>query len=138
MTDEEAYHELSAYTMSHTGTTFIHQHVVDAWGAQHATPDGKPVRLFFSLAGLYLHLERGFTGRQVQKAHADLAARSKAWPLFPLPADRGSVTAGDVMHEAAGPERDRMIEQWGRSVWAAFSGNRDAVIALLRQHRIVD
>jgi len=142
MTEEEAYNELSAYTLSHTGPTFIHQHVVDAWGAQHASPDVKPIRLFFSLAGLYLHLERGFTGRQVQRAHADLAARSKSWPTFrlplPLPAERGAITIVDVVGVPAGAERDRMIEEWSRSVWTAFSGSRDAVIRLLREHHIVD
>ena len=138
MTEDEAYHELLSYTLSHSDPRFIHQHVVDAWGAQHAAADGKPIRLFFSLAGLYLHHERGFTGRQVQKAHADLAARSKAWPAFPLPAERGTITALEVIRTPAGPERDRMIDDWSKSVWAAFSGCRDAVIRLIREHDIVD
>ena len=138
MTEDEAYHELLAYTMSHADPRFIHQHVVDAWGAQHAAPDGKPIRLFFSLAGLYLHHERGFTGRQVQKAHADLAAHSKSWPALPLPAARGTITVVEVIGATAGGERDRMIEDWSKSVWAAFSGHRDVLIRLLRQYHIVD
>ena len=138
MTEDEAYHELLSYTMSHSDPRFIHQHVVDAWGAQHAAADGKAIRLFFSLAGLYLHQERGFTGRQVQKAHADLAARSKSWPAFPLPTNRGTITVFDVIAAPAGVERDRMIEEWGKSVWIAFSDNRDAVIQLLRRYDVVD
>src|SRR4051794_21318189 len=111
--DEELAHdELSAYTLSHGGAEFIHQHVVDAWQAQHATAASKPVTVFFSLAGLYLHLERGFSGREVQRAHMQLARQSKQWPTLQLPAGRGSVTVVDVMSAPPGDERDRMIRMW--------------------------
>jgi hypothetical protein len=64
VTDEEAYHELSAYTLAHTDPAFGHQHVIDASGARHALDGAQPIRLAFSLVGLFLHVDRGFTGRQ--------------------------------------------------------------------------
>ena len=73
----DAYHELSAYTQTHGDLTFIHQHVVDAWAAQHAVEAGKSIGLTFALAGLYLHLERGFSGRQVQRAHMEMGRRKR-------------------------------------------------------------
>src|SRR5436190_14425039 len=88
----DAYHELSAYTLTHGDPTFIHQNVVDAWAAQHAVEGGKPIGLTFALVGLYLHLERGFSGRYVQRAHMEMGRRKREWPAFDMPAQRGSMT----------------------------------------------
>ncbi len=54
MTAQEQYHELSFYTLAHTGKTFIHQHIVDAYAAQAADAKTKSITIFFALAGLYL------------------------------------------------------------------------------------
>ena len=133
----EAYDELAAYTLSHGDPSFIHQHVVDAWYAQHATADDKPVRLAFALIGLFLYLERGYTGRQVQQVHRVLGNRTPSWPAFPLPATRGAITVADVLTAPAGPARDRAIDEWCRSVWAAFATTWPAVERLLREHGVI-
>lgn len=129
---EAAYHELCAYTLTLGDPTFIHQHVVDAWAAQAAHRESKPIAVAFSLAGLYLHLEKGRTGREVQHAHMRMARRKSVWPTFALPDDRGAVTAIDVMAKPPGPERHAAIDGWCRSVWQAYASQRDAVIAFLR------
>lgn len=133
----DAYHELSAYTLTHGDLTFIHQHVVDAWAAQHAVEGGKPIGLTFALAGLYLHLEKGFSGRQVQRAHMEMGRQKRQWPRLDLPPHRGVVTALHVMAAPQRPPRDKAIDDWCRSVWEAFSANRQAVDALLRDYGIV-
>ena len=134
--EEDAYHELCAYTLTHGDPRFIHQHVVDAFGAQRATPDGKPIRVVFSLVGLYLHLECGKTGRQVQLIHMQMGKRKREWPRLPLPVDRGAMNAIDVMRAPAGAERDQAIDQWCASVWNALMTNRNAIIALLSEYGI--
>ena len=101
-----AYDELCAYTLTHGDPAFIHQHVVDAFAAQTADAHTKPIGITFALVGLYLHNEKGFTGKQVQRAHMMLAGRKRTWPSFVLPADRGAMTAADVMAIPAGPGRD--------------------------------
>jgi hypothetical protein len=133
----DAYHELSAYTLGHGGPSFIHQHVVDAFAAQRADERTKPIGLTFALAGLYLHLEKGFSGRQVQRAHMRMGRHKRQWPGFALPAQRGAVTAIEVMAAPEGAERDKAIDDWCRSVWDAFSAHRQAVDALLREYGIV-
>ena len=133
----DAYHELSAYTLGHGSPSFIHQHVVDAWVAQHAVEGGKPIGLTFALAGLYLHLERGFSGRQVQRAHMEMGRRKREWPRFAMPAERGSITAIEVMAAPEGPERDSAIDDWCRSVWHAFAASRPAIEALVRAYGII-
>ncbi len=134
--EQDAYNELQAYTLAKGDLDFIHQHVVDAWAAQHADVHTKPIALTFALVGLYLHLQRGFSGRQVQRAHMMLANRGKNWPRFRLPEDRGAVSAVDVMATQAGAERDRAIDDWCSAVWAAFEGSHQEVANLLRRHGI--
>jgi hypothetical protein len=132
----DAYDELQAYTLARGDSTFIHQHVVDAGAAQRADERTKPIGLTFALVGLYLHLERGFSGRQVQRAHQQLARHKRTWPSFALPQDRGSMTAADVMMAPAGAERDRAIDAWCRAVWDAYREHHAAVATLLRDHGI--
>jgi hypothetical protein len=134
--EEDAYHELSAYTLTHGDPRFIHQHVVDAYGAQSAQPDGKRIRLVFALVGLYLHLERGRTGREAQLVHMAMGKRRREWPPIAIPEHRGDMTAIDVMREPPGPARDQAIDAWCESVWNAFQGNREAIVTLLDEYRI--
>ena len=134
--EEDAYDELQCYTLERGDAAFIHQHVVDAWAAQHADEHSKPIGVTFALVGLYLHLERGFTGRQVQRAHMALARQPRSWPSFSLPHDRGSVTTSQVVATPAGAERDEAIDAWCASVWAAFHDSHQAVAELLKRHGI--
>jgi hypothetical protein len=134
--ERAAYEELQCYTLSLGDPEFIHQHVVDAWAAQYADERTKPIALTFALVGLYLHLERGYTGRQVQLAHMAMGKRKRSWPTFSLPKERGSVTASQVMAAPAGAERAKAIDDWCVSVWAAFRESRQAVVWLLKQYGI--
>lgn len=131
----EAYHELTAYTLTHGNPTFIHQHVVDAFAAQRANEESKPISVAFALAGLYLYLEKRYTGREVQRAHMQMARQKREWPRFALPPDRGDVTAIEVVAVPEGAARDAAIRGWCESVWHAHAVNRQAVIALCDQQR---
>jgi hypothetical protein len=129
-----AYDEVYVYTMNRPG--FILQHVVDAFGVQTANEQSKPIGLVFGLVGLYLRVEKKFWGHQVQKVHMELGRKKREWPRMHVPEERGSVTVADVLAAPAGPERDKAIDNWCRSVWTAFSANRQTIIALLREYQI--
>ena len=129
-----AYDEVYAYTMGRPG--FILQHVVDAFGVQTANDASKPISVVFGLVGLYLRVEKQFSGRQVQKAHMELGSRKREWPRTYLPEDRGAVTVVDVLAAPPGPERDVAIDNWCESVWTAFAGNRQTIIALLSEYHL--
>ncbi len=133
MTTEAAYHQLCAYTLGLGDPAFIHQHVVDAHAAQNATGTTKPIALTFSLVGLYLHLEKQFSGKPVQRTHMYLAKRKRPWPSFPLPRERGTMTAVEVMAQPAGAARARVIDAWCASVWSAYHESRGIVVELLRE-----
>ena len=135
--EQAAYEELQCYTLAHGDPAFIHQHVVDAFAAQHADEETKPITLTFALIGLCLHVDYGFSGHQVQRAHMALARQKRGWPSFPLPAERGAISVVDVASIAAGPERDTSIDRWCASVWTEFSESHQAVTTLLREHGIL-
>ncbi len=117
MNDKDAYDELSLYTLAHTSPEFIHQYIVDAYAAEHADGSSKPIYLDFALAGLYLHNEKGFTGKQVQNAHIELAKHKERLPHF-VPTDtHDALTVHDALSALAGEQRDDAIRAWSASVW---------------------
>jgi hypothetical protein len=128
---EQAYHLLLAYSFE-PAHYLVHQHVVDAYAAQTADEQTKPITLVFALAGLYLHFEKGMTGPEAQQAHIRMARARKDWPSLPLPKERGTMTAVDVIQCASGPERDAAIKRWARQVWEAWREQHGAVAELVK------
>lgn len=131
MTAYQAYIELFYYTLTHTDQNYsIHQHLVDAYTAQTTDRSTESLRFVFALVGLYLLLEKGYTGRQVQAAHTAIAKNKKGLPLITLPEARGSITAINVLQTEPGPKRDEMIKQWCASVWQAYAASQQSIAAL--------
>jgi Family of unknown function (DUF5946) len=131
--EQEAFYKLCYYTTVHPDPNFIHQHVVDAFAAQTADKTTKPITLTFALVGLYLHLQKNFTGKQVQKAHMQLARYKKSWPNFKLPEKRGNITVYDVIEANEGPIRDELIIRWCDDVWKAYAEDHTRVINLVKR-----
>lgn len=130
---QEDYNKLCYYTLSRQSPSFIHQHIVDAFAAQNADELTKPITLTFALIGLYLHIEKGYTGREVQKAHMRLARHRKQLSLFNLPEERGNITAKDVINVPEGNKRDKMIDNWCISVWKAYHESHKKIEALVQK-----
>jgi hypothetical protein len=137
LAEQRAYNELCAYSLTHESPAFVHQHVVDAFGAQTANAQTRPIQLAFALVGLYLHIERQFTGREVQRVHRMLAEKTRSWPAFVLPGNRGATTVTDVVAAPSGAERDRAIHTWCASVWGAYREAEPAVVELLTRFSII-
>ncbi|MDP9184239.1 MAG: DUF5946 family protein [Actinomycetota bacterium] len=125
--DDPTYHELSGYTLGLADPAFIHQHIVDTYGAQTAAADDKPVRIAMALTGLYLHVDQGMTGKQVQRIHQLLGNQRPAWPRFSLPDDRGPMPVRDVWAASPGESRASAIHTWCTTTWEALSACRAAV-----------
>jgi len=75
-----AFSDLQCYTVAKRDPAFIHQHAVDAYEAQHAGGPTRNITVAFGLIGLYLALEKGYTGRQVQQAQEDRAGEKGLAP----------------------------------------------------------
>jgi len=132
--EKAAFDALCGYTLALRDAEFIHQHVVDAFAAQRAEAGTKPITLAFALVGLYLAVEKGRTGREVQQVHTRLARRRRDWPPFQIPQERGSIRVSAVVATPEGAERIEAIRAWCRTVWSAFARNREAVVQLLREY----
>ncbi len=130
--EQEQYNELSYYTISHPSPSFIHQHIVDAYAAQYADENTRPITLAFALIGLYLFIERNYSGKEVQKAHMQLAKKRKQCPVFDQPKQRGTVTVSDVLAAPPGIERDEAIRKWCASAWEAYRESHKKIIDLVR------
>ena len=130
--EQDLFHELAFYTLAHGDPAFIHQNVVDAFAAQHADGGSKPISVIFALVGLYLHVEKNFTGRQVQLVHMQLAGRRKQWSMPALSPDRGTIGIADVLAVAPGTARDAMIHRWCVSEWASWKDSHQQIVDLLK------
>lgn len=134
-TDQELFDELCFYTLNLRDPFFLHQNAVDAFAAQHVDTDTKPIKTVFALIGLYLTLEKGFTGRQVQLAHMRLAKQRKHWPAIPPTRESTSITVADALAAEPGPTRDEAIRNWCHAVWQTWQPHRE-IIAKLAQEEL--
>jgi len=121
----QTYHELSAYLMMHPDLTFRAQHAVDAYAAQHSGGATKTITTAFAVIGLYLAVECGYTGRQVQQAHMALANRNLQWPSLDLPTRPYAVFVTDVLAAREEPDRHEMLMKWARHVWDLWEHQRE-------------
>jgi len=129
MKASEQYHELSFYTLAHPDNLiFIHQHIADAQTAQTADTDTKPIAIVYALIGLYLTVEKNYTGRQVQQAHLQLSKNKKNLPPITLPEKRGEITVQEVLKAPPGQERDEAIRNWCVSVWDAYENVKSIIV----------
>lgn len=133
LTEQQGYDKLTRYTLAHPNSSSIHQHVVDAFAAQVADKETKPMAIVLALVGLYLYVEKNLSGRKIQFAHMKLASGRKSWPEIALPAQRGEVTVFDVLRAHPGKPRDDAIAQWCASVWEAYGDSREVIVGLVRE-----
>jgi hypothetical protein len=133
---KDLYDTLAFYTLSRGDVFFIHQLVVDTYGAQHAHGGSKPIAVAFALIGLYLFSQMHYTGREVQKAHMRLGEQKEEYPAFMLPKSRGPLTVVNVLQVPGGDQRDKRIKEWAKSTWEAFINNQPQVVEILTKNSI--
>jgi hypothetical protein len=123
----QLFNDLSCYTVARKEADFIHQYAVDAYEAQHAGGPTRNSTVAFGLIGLHLTLEKGYSGKQVQREHMRIAGIRKDWSWLDLPARPAVITVRDVLQVPEGPERDAMIRRWMEVVWESWSGQQERV-----------
>ena len=117
----QAYSDLMCYTVAKQDPEFIHQYVVDTYAAQHAGGPTRNIPVAFGLIGLYLAVEKGYTGKQVQLAHMRIAKARKVWPRLEPPRQPAALTVMDVLQAGTDREKDAVIRKWMASVWESWS-----------------
>ena len=132
---QEKYYELSYYTLSLGDAAFIQQYFVDTYTAQNTSVDTRAIALTFALAGLYLYIEKGYMGREVQLFHVKMSQRKGVWPKIDIPDERGSITITEVLNEAPGPQREDIIREWCKSVWQAYKESKEVIVDLVDSYK---
>jgi Family of unknown function (DUF5946) len=133
LSSQDLYNELAFYTLALRDPEFIHQHIVDAYAVQHAEADTKPIAIVFGLVGLYLYVEKNFSGRQVQLAHMRMARYRRQWVAPPIPERRAAIGVADVLAAPPGSERHAMIRRWCEAVWLDWHASRPQIVAVVHQ-----
>jgi hypothetical protein len=121
----------------------VHQLTVDAYGAQHAGGPTSRIYVAYSLVGLYLALEQGWSGIQIRDFHGRMGRPDATWPAFPRPPSTGDLTVADVVaagvHVGSLDGHALLVDRWARSVWEAWASQHEAVASLterLRRERL--
>lgn len=113
----QLYGEVVAYGYDHPKHLGRwHQTCVDAYRGQHVGPEAPQIAVAFALNGLYLVLERGFTGYEARKAHGYLASTVESWPRFTPPRSAGETTVLDIALASTPVEHARLVQGWGHCV----------------------
>lgn len=115
-----------------------HQLTVDAYGAQHAGEPTGRIRVAYSLVGLHLALDRGWTGDRVRGFHQRMGRPDAWWPPFRRPvADGeplGTFTVEDVVRLGASVDsvdgHTEATSRWAADVWAAWTPQHTEVATL--------
>lgn len=132
---QEYYNELAFFTLNLHDERFVHQYVVDAFTCQYANNNTKPISLTFALVGLYLYVEKGYSGRDVQKFHTLMSKNKIAWPNFTIPSYQTLlVDISSVIDSNDQNERIELIEKWCVGVWKANKENHDKLEDLVRHY----
>ncbi len=105
--------------------------IVDSYGAQHAGGPAKKMGVVFAVTGLYLYLEKGYTGKDVRQAHADMAQhKGYNWPALLSPDPKYRMTISDVI---TATDKDKAIHEWAVSTWAAWQKDRALIITICNE-----
>jgi hypothetical protein len=132
---QEYFNELAFFTLNLNDECFVHQYVVDVYTCQYADNNTKPISLTFALVGLYLYIEKGYTGREVQKFHTLMSKNKIAWPNFTLASYQTLlVDISSVLACTSINERIELIEKWCIGVWEANKKNHEKVKDLVRHY----
>lgn len=126
----ELYQELILYTLSLGDNDFIHQHVIDAYTAQHSSPELKGIQISFALIGIYLYLEQHYSGRAVQHAHRQLAEKRKKWPILIHSQPVTEITVQSILLQINKDAFTTSVHDWSETVWQAWEADRSTIIEL--------
>ena len=105
----------------------VHQMTVDTFAVQHAGGPHPDKSVDVHLVGLHLVINVGVRPPAAPALLQRLASRTKSWPHFDPPADRGPLTVFDV---AVADDHVSTVRQWANEVWSAWSAHHAAVAAL--------
>ncbi len=104
--------------------------VIDAYAVQHhGIAERRAIQSVNAhWVALYLQLEKGFTGEQVNVALQRVLKFANEFVWLEPPTPNGTMTIADVL-KAGNPEQQaNAIENYARDIWNAWQGHRATVL----------
>ncbi len=112
----------------------VHQLTVDTYAVQHAGGSHPDKSVVTHLCGLHLVIERGHRSPEVPPLFQRITGAVTAWPHWPPPDGRGTLTVFDVALADSAEAHAALVRDWAGSVWSAWAEYHPAVAAFLSQH----
>jgi hypothetical protein len=100
----------------------VHHLTVDAYSVQHpGTPSRHNTKsVVVHLIGLFAGLEQQLSQQKVAKLMDGATQKIKFEWLDP-PQNRGDITVADVLKAQSAVEHEKLVHQWARESWSAWS-----------------
>ncbi|MDX2270884.1 MAG: DUF5946 family protein [Cyanobacteriota bacterium] len=116
----------------------VHRLTVDTYAVQHP---GKPSRQSIQsvnthLISLYLMVEKGLEGAEATHAIGRLLEYASQFVWLDPPAPNGRMTVLDIVKARDFPEHQKLVDQWARNVWNAWSAYHHVVQRFVRKCNI--
>ena len=113
----------------------VHRTTVDAYAAQHpGVQESRTVQsVNVHLIGLHLVLERGAQSDFARRAIAALTREKDSLAWLDPPSSLGEITVANVTLAETAEEHGRLVREWGRSVWQAWTPHHLSVRRLAEQ-----
>lgn len=133
----EIYGEILAKEYGEYGyPELTHRLTVDTYAVQHP---GKPSRQAIQsvnghLVSLYLVLEKQYSGQRATKALAEILQHAGHFTWLEPPDPNGRLTVLDVVKANNFDEHSRLVEQWARDVWAAWTPHHKTIRQYVEQY----
>ncbi len=107
----------------------VHRLTVDAYAAQHpGTPSRQSIQsVAVHLISLHLILERDYASEQATEAIRQVLRRQVPFFWLEPPPSMGAITVLEVHAAESLEQHEKLVWQWARSVWMAWSPHHDTI-----------
>ncbi len=123
------YGEVLAKEYGEYGYPAVHRLTVDAYAVQHpGTPSRRSIQsVAVHLISLYLVLERGYESAKATWVMQRVVSHSEHFVWLEPPSSMGAMTVVDVNRAKDLAEHERLVQEWARASWEAWSQHREQV-----------
>jgi hypothetical protein len=123
------YGTLLARDYGEYGYPAVHRLSADAYAVQHPGQLNRQAiqSVAVHLIGLYYSLERGWPPAQVTKAIGRATQFSDQFVWLEPPSSMGPITVADAADADSLEEYQRLVKEWARSAWEAWSKHYDQI-----------
>jgi hypothetical protein len=121
--------EVLAKEYGEYGYPAVHRLTVDTYAVQHpGTPSRKSIQsVAVHLISLYFVLECGYESKKATRVMQRVTSHSDNFVWLEPPTSMGTMTVVDVNRAKDLAEHERLVQEWARASWEAWSQHRKQI-----------